>query len=173
MKISIGRPDSTEHAPYHEAYIKLVPGGDLLEILNRELDDSMRLMRSIPEDKGMTRYEPSKWSIKEVIGHVTDAERIFAYRALRFARNDATPLPGFEQDDYVRIAGFDRYTLEELTDEFEQVRRASLLLFRSLDNAAWMRRGIANNTEVSVRALAYILAGHARHHMEVLRARYL
>ncbi len=173
MKQSIGRPETSEHAPYHEAYISLVPEGDILEILSRESNDSIKFLRSIPEDKGATRYAPGKWSIKEVLGHITDAERIFAYRALRFARNDATPLHRFEQDDYVRIAVFDRLSLEEITDEFEQVRRGSLLLFRSLDNAAWMRRGIANNSEVSVRALAYILAGHARHHIEILRTRYL
>ena len=111
--------------------------------------------------------------MNEVIGHIIDSERIFAARALRFARNDATPLPGFEQDDYVRNSKFDVYPVAELASELDSVRRATVFLFKHLEEPAWMRRGIANNAEVSVRALAYIIAGHELHHREMLRTRYL
>jgi hypothetical protein len=111
--------------------------------------------------------------VNEVVGHLIDSERNFAFRALRFARNDAAPVPGFEQDDYVRNSTFDSYPLAELAAELEAVRQSTVFLFRHMDEAAWTRRGIANNAEVSVRALAYIIAGHERHHREVLLARYL
>jgi hypothetical protein len=111
--------------------------------------------------------------LKEVIGHITDGERILAYRALRFARGDATPLAGYEQDDYVLGGGFERRSLKDLIDEFETVRRATSSLFSSFDGEAWSRRGIANENEMSVRGIAYVLAGHERHHLEILRAKYL
>lgn len=166
-------PEKTEYVPYYERYIKLVPQGDILKTLAEQLDSSLSLLQSISESKADWRYAPDKWSIKELVGHIIDTERIFAYRALRFARNDQTPLPGYEQDDYVRHAGFDACPLEELAREFEFVRRANLYMFRHLDRAAWQRRGIANDGELSVRALAYILAGHELHHMGILRTRYL
>ena len=130
-------------------------------------------MRSIPSEKGDYRYAPGKWSIKELLGHVIDGERIFAYRALRFGRNDQTALNGFEQDDYVAAGAFDKRELSDLIDEFEEVRRATIHLFRGFDETAWTRRGVASENEVSVRALAYIIAGHELHHMGVLRERYL
>lgn len=166
-------PETTEYPPYYEKYITLVAGGDILETLASQLDSSLALLQSIGEAKADWRYGPDKWSIKELVGHLIDTERIFAYRALRFARNDRTPLPGFEQDDYVRHAGFDACRLEELAREFEFVRRANLYMFRHLEDAAWQRRGIANDGEISVRALAFIMAGHEKHHMEILRTRYL
>jgi hypothetical protein len=131
------------------------------------------LIRSIPEARGDHRYAEGKWSVKEVIGHVIDTERVFAYRALQFARGDATPLAGFEQDDYVRCGSFDKRSLSDLADEYEQVRRATISLFANLDQGAWTRRGTANKNEVSVRGLAFIVAGHERHHVEILRTRYL
>jgi uncharacterized damage-inducible protein DinB len=111
--------------------------------------------------------------VKELLGHLIDSERIFSYRALRFARNDQTPLPGYEQNDYVRNADFDNRDLGEMAEEFATVRRATVQLFRPLNETEWMRRGKANENDVSVRALAYIIAGHELHHMEVLRTRYL
>lgn len=166
-------PQATEYAPYYGRYISLVPSGDILATLSEQTDSTLRLLRGIDEDKAGWRYAPDKWSIKELVGHVIDGERIFAYRALRFARNDQTELPGFEQDDYVHHAGFDAVPFEELVQEFELVRGATLLMFKHLDAEAWQRRGIASNSEVSVRAICYIIAGHERHHMEILRARYL
>jgi hypothetical protein len=165
-------PEATEYLPYYEKYVSLVPEGDILATLAGQLDSTQSLLRGIDEDKAGWRYAPDKWSIKELVGHVIDTERIFAYRALRFARNDRTELPGFEQDDYINHAGFDARRLDSIVQEFEFVRRANLLMLSHLDDAAWQRRGIASGGEVSVRALAYIMAGHERHHMEVLRSRY-
>ncbi len=166
-------PDATEYASYYGRYVSLVPAVDILETLTQQLDSTLALLRGIDEAKAGHRYAPDKWSIKELVGHVIDAERIFAYRALRFARNDKTEVPGFEQDDYIRYASFDECQLDELAREFEFVRKANLLMFKHLDDAAWLRRGVASDNEVSVRALAFIIAGHERHHMEILKTRYL
>lgn len=167
------RPGASEYAPYYANYISLVPEGDVTAILNRQLEDTLTQLRAISETQAGTRYAPGKWSIKEVVGHVTDTERIFAYRALRFARGDQTPLSGFEQDDYVRNANFDALHLSDLASEFEHVRRATLYMFRAFDAAVWTRRGVANGAEVSVRALGYIIAGHETHHMQIISTRYL
>ena len=121
----------------------------------------------------MHRYASGKWSIKEVVGHMCDTERIMAYRALRIARGDQTPLPGFEQDDYVRAAGFDSISMSDLTEEFRLIREATLPLLRGFDEQALERRGTANKVSISVLALAYIIAGHERHHVSILRSRYL
>jgi DinB superfamily len=171
--ITISKPDVTEYLPYYGRYISLVPDGDILAVLSQQLGETLTLLRSIPESQAGFRYAPDKWSIKELVGHLIDTERIFSYRALCFARNDETPLPGYEQDDYISNASFDDYPIGELADEFESVRRSTLFLFKHLRREAWMRRGIASENEVSVRALAYIIAGHERHHMEILRSRYL
>lgn len=167
------RPAKDEYAPYYERYTSLVPEGDVVETLSRQLAETLALLGTVPEEKADSRYEPGKWSVKEVVGHIIDAERIFAYRALRFARGDRTPLPGFEQDGYIEAANFGARTLGDLADEFENVRRSTLKLFGNLDADAWLRRGAASDNEVSVRALAYIIAGHERHHVGVLRERYL
>ncbi len=167
------RPSSSEYPPYTEGYISRVPDGDIVVTLGEQLDDTLALIRGIPEARGDFRYAEGKWSIKEVIGHVIDGERVFAYRALRFARGDETPLSGFEQDDYVRGGAFDKRSLNDLANEYEHVRRSSISLFSNLDDEAWSRRGSANNNESTVRALAFIVAGHERHHVEILRARYL
>jgi hypothetical protein len=167
------RPDTTEFAPYYSRYITGVPAGDVLGTLAQQLDDTLALLASVSESQATTRYEPGKWSVKEVVGHVADTERIMAYRALRIARGDRTPLPGFEQDDYVAAANFDARPLAVLVDGLETVRRATLSLFRSFDDEALLRRGVANELEVTPRALAYIIAGHERHHVAILRSRYL
>jgi len=167
------RPEKTEYAPYYERYISLVADGDIVGILGKQLEETLALIHGIPEARGGFRYAEGKWSIKELIGHVIDSERVFAYRALRFGRGDATPLSGFEQDDFVRGADFDKRSLNDLASEYGHVRRATISLFASLDEAAWNRRGAANNNEVSVRGLAFIMAGHERHHLEILRTRYL
>jgi uncharacterized damage-inducible protein DinB len=167
------QPQATEYAPYYQKYTALVPEGDVVETLRSQLEQSLQTLRSLSEEQAGGRYAPGKWSIKEVIGHMIDSERVFSYRALRFARGDSTPLPGYEQDDYVSAGKFDSRTLPELIEEFEQVRRATLCLLRSFDDEAWLRRGLANETEVSVRALAYIMAGHETHHMQIVRERYL
>jgi hypothetical protein len=166
------RPAPTEYAPFHARYIDLVPQGDVFAILAQQREDALAVLAKIPEAKGNVRYAPGKWSIKEVVGHIIDSERIFAYRALRFGRNDATPLPGFEQDDYVRSGNFDACSLHDLAEELGLVRQATVAMLRHFGSDVWDRRGTANKAEVSVRALAYIIAGHERHHMDILRTKY-
>src|SRR5215208_1956570 len=172
-KMITARPDSTEHAPYYSKYTDLVPDGDILSILGQQIDDTLALLGTISEAQADSRYAEGKWSIKEVVGHMIDTERIFGYRALRFARNDRTPLSGFEQDDYVSHGSFAEQRLSDLAREFEHVRRANIYLFRGLASEAWDRRGRASDNEVSVRALAYIIAGHELHHMGIIRTKYL
>lgn len=167
------RPGKTEYPIYCEGYVSLVPDGDIVATLGKQLEETLALIHSIPEARGGFRYAEGKWSIKELIGHVIDNERVFAYRALRFGRGDTTPLSGFEQDDFVRGADFNKRSLSDLADEYAHVRRSTISLFASLDESAWSRRGAANNNEVSVRGLAFIIAGHERHHAEILRTRYL
>lgn len=173
MASSLQRPLEGEYSPYYETYISKVPDGDILETLTKQLDEMLKVLRSLPEERGGFRYSPEKWSIREVIGHLIDSERIFAYRALRFARGDVNPLAGFDQDEYVRASGSDRRKLTDLASEFEYLRRATISMLRSFEDAAGERRGKANNNEISVRALAWIIAGHERHHLQILRERYL
>ena len=172
-EMTISRPDETEYLPYYDRYISLVPEGNILSLLEEQFEETLAFLRRIPEAQAGFRYAPDKWSVRQLLGHVIDGERIFAYRALRFARHDETPLPGFEQDDYVRHASFDDYPLAELIEEWASVRRSTLFLFKHLSGEAWSRRGLASESEVSVRALAYIIAGHERHHRQILRDRYL
>ena len=169
----ISRPAEDEYAPYYGRYISRVPDGDLCSMLASQLGDTLALIGAIPEPRGTHRYAEGKWSIKEVMGHLIDTERIMSYRALRFARADETPLPGFEQNDYVPPGGFDRRTLRDLSEEFAVVRQATIHLFRHLDPAALTRRGTASGNPVSVRALAYIIAGHESHHVAILKDKYL
>jgi hypothetical protein len=171
-EITIGRPQAGEYAPYYERYISLVNGIDILATLDQQRREMMLLLSGRDEKDGDFRYAPGKWSAKEVLGHVCDAERVFAYRALRFSRADATPIEGFEQDDYVRNGPFANRPLCDLIEDFISVRRSTLSLLRNLDEAAWMRRGVANKNEVTVRALAYIIAGHELHHRRILEEKY-
>lgn len=168
----IPRPDPSEHAPYYGKYIALVPGDDIMHALDTQGRETAQMLGALSESQAAHRYAPDKWSVKEVIGHVADSERIFCYRALRIARGDRTPIEGFEQDDYVRGAEFDRVPLADLVAEYKCAREATLRLFASLQPEAWTRRGIANKNEVSVRALAYMIAGHELHHRQILRERY-
>lgn len=172
MAASIVRPIKNEYDPYYHRYISLVPEEDVLIALDQQLSETLILLRGLSDQHGTFRYEPNKWSVKEVLGHMIDTERIMSYRALRIARNDRTPIEGFEQDDYVKNGAFDERSASNLAREFEQVRRATISLFRNLEPAAWERKGIANNVEVSVRALAYIIAGHELHHKAILKEKY-
>jgi hypothetical protein len=169
---TIARPQAGEYAPYYDRYVSLVRGDDILNTLDQQRRDTMLLLSGRDEEDGDFRYAPDKWSANEVLGHVCDTERVFAYRALRFARADATPVAGFEQDDYVRNGPFAQRPLADLVEDFIAVRRATLSLLRNLDEAAWARRGVANKNEVSVRALAYIIAGHELHHRRILEEKY-
>jgi uncharacterized damage-inducible protein DinB len=172
-KMSTARPAVTEYAPYYEKYINLVAEGDITMTLAQQIDNTLAQLRGISEAQAQSRYAPGKWSIKEVVGHMIDTERIFGYRALRFARNDQTPLSGFEQNDYVTNGSFDEQSLSDLASEFEHVRRANIYLLRGLSGDAWSRHGTASDNAVSVRALAYMMAGHELHHMNIIRTKYL
>ena len=167
------RPDATEFAPFYAGYVDGVPEGDITTILRRGGDEWQRVLAELPETRADHRYADGKWSIKQVIGHVSDAERIFTYRALRIARGDRTPLASFDENAYAETAGSDRRTLAALAAELRAVREATLALFTSLPEDAWTRTGTASEKTVSVRALAYIAAGHAQHHLKILRERYL
>lgn len=167
------RPESGEYAPFYANYIAMVPDGDLLATLAAAWQEWKSLLGGLREDQAGFRYEPGKWSIKEVIGHVSDTERIFSYRLLRIARGDQTPLAGFEQDDYVQTGSFSARTLNDLLEEFAAVRHSTVTLLRSLPKEAWMRRGSANKNEVTVTALAFIISGHERHHRSILEQRYV
>jgi len=167
------RPEPGEYAPFYDGYISLVPGNNVLAALDEQRRQMLLLLSGRTEADGEIRYAPDKWSLKEVLGHVNDGERILSYRALRIARGDATPIEGFEQDDYVRNGPFGRRTLADLVEDYIAVRRATVSLLRNLDEAAWSRRGVANKNEVTVRALAYIIAGHELHHRKLLEEKYL
>ncbi|MGA2131593.1 MAG: DinB family protein [Bryobacteraceae bacterium] len=170
---TIATPEASEYAVYYGRYVSLVPGDDVVAALEDQPRETVGLLAMLTEEQGDFRYAPGKWSIKEMLGHVIDAERVFSYRALRFARADETPLASFEQDDYVRHANFSASGLTDLIEEFVCVRRATVCLFRSLSPEAWMRRGGASGNPVSVRALAYIIAGHELHHRRELNQKYL
>lgn len=167
------RPSPDEYPQYAAGYVARVPDGDVIDSLSTQIVETAALIRELPESQGDQRYAPGKWTIRQVIGHMSDAERVFTYRALRFSRADAAPLAGFDENDYVREAPFERISLVDLVDEFEHLRWASLHLFRNLDDEALMRRGSANGNETSVRALAFICAGHESHHIDILRTRYI
>ncbi|MEO7652167.1 MAG: DinB family protein [Bryobacteraceae bacterium] len=166
-------PDPSEYASYYGRYIQLVTAPDIVGALASQIQATSADLRGISEERSGSRYARGKWSIREVVGHMIDAERIFAYRALRFARGDQNALAGFEQDDYIRTARFDACRFSDLMEEFELVRRANIWMFRHLDAEAWMRRGVASGYEITVRALAFVIAGHELHHVQVLRERYL
>ncbi len=167
------RPQEGDYALYYQKYVALVPSGDFLEILHEQRRELIDLLTPLTEAQAEFRYAPGKWSIKEVIGHISDAERIFAYRLLRIARGDTTPLASFEQDPYIRNGNFSARKLSDLLQEFSVVRESTICLIRSLDDAAWLRRGTASQKEVSVLALAFIIAGHDRHHRMALEKQYL
>ncbi len=166
------RPEPGEYASYYETYISKVKGNNILDILEAQRLQMAQLLAAHTERDGNFRYAPDKWAVKEVLGHVTDSERIFVYRALRIARGDQTPLTGFEQDDYIRGGNFGERTLVDLAEEFVLVRAATIAFFKSLQKDAWTRRGVANKYEVTVRALAFIVAGHELHHRQILEERY-
>jgi hypothetical protein len=172
MSAAVSRPDASEYAPYYGAYIDQV-SGELIAVLSAESKRTLALLGGIDEQRALYRYAEGKWSVKEVVGHIIDAERIFSYRALRFARNDLTPLPGFDQNPYVLTANFDRIPLPELAAEFACVRQSTLHLFSHFGPAEWDRRGIASEKEISVRALGWVIAGHEIHHTRILREKYL
>ena len=169
----MSRPEKTEYGEWYTDYISLVPEDDIVTALAAQVGELQEVCRKISENQGLYAYAEGKWTVKEVLGHLNDGERIFAYRALRIARGDKTPLPGFEQNDYVASGHFDERTVADLIEEFALLRRSNIMLFKSLADEAWLRIGTASENPVSVRAIAYIMVGHVRHHAKILKTRYL
>lgn len=170
---SPARPADSEYNKYFQPYVTEVPDGDLLSALAAQRDSTTAVLAGISDTQAGFRYADGKWSIREVIGHLADAERVFAYRALRIARADTTPLSGFDENAWVPPAAYDARGLPEIAAEFRAVRESTLALFRGFPAEAWTRQGTASNHPISARALAWIMAGHELHHMRVLAERYL
>ena len=170
---AIAPPGAGEFAPFYARYIeRATAAGDIRALLERQASELSDTFGAFGEARGGHRYAPGKWSVKEVAGHIADGERVFTYRALRAARADETPLPGFDENAWVAAAGFDRRPLRDLVDDLLAVRAATVRLVSSLDAAALERRGVANGSPFSVRAIIWIVAGHAAHHLQILRERY-
>jgi hypothetical protein len=169
----IQRPQAGEYAAFFEGYIHLVPEGDIRSILDAQLREVHELLDGLSDADSLAHHPPYTWSIRQVLGHVTDAERVFGHRALWIARGDTKPLAGFEQDQWMQTIHFDRWPLAELVKEFDLVRRSHLALFAHLDDQAWLRRGVVSNHPATPRAFAYIIAGHTKHHVEIVRKRLL
>ena len=167
------RPEADEHHPYYARYIALVPQAMPVPALKEQMDEILPFLRGISEEKGGHRYAPGKWTVKQMIQHVIDGERVFAYRALRAARADRTPLPGFDENAFAAQADASGRTIQSLADELELLRLGNLAMFGTMSEEELRRGTVANENEISVRALAFIIAGHARHHAHLLRERYL
>jgi uncharacterized damage-inducible protein DinB len=166
------RPGEGEYSGGHAGYVALVEEDDILGAMAEQSSAMQKFLAGLDETRAAHRYAEGKWSVKEVIGHVADAERIIAYRALAVARGESQPLPGFDENSYVEKAGFDAWKLGDLAEQYALVRRANIVFFQNLPEEAWHRRGLANGATVSVRGLAYVIVGHERHHLQVLRERY-
>lgn len=167
------RPAESDYASFYAGYVANCPEDDIVAAIDHQSGETQRLLSSIDDARALYRYAEGKWSIKEVIGHVTDAERVFGYRALCIGRGETKSLPGFDEKVYMQHAGFDDWRIGDLAEAYALTRRANIVFFRNLPRDAWDRRGLANDTPVTVRALAYILLGHERHHLKVLHERYL
>ena len=167
------RPNADEFAPFYAGYLQQVPDGDVVEALIGGAEIAAALLHDVTEEVADRAYAKGKWTLKEVVQHLADAERIFAYRALRIGRGDATDLPGWDESAYTPVSGAGERSLESLLDELESVRESTVTLLEGLPEAAWTRRGKANGQAVSVRAIAWITAGHLLHHLEIIQERYL
>ena len=168
----MNRPDRSEYDPYYEKYISLVENRDIIDTLGAQPTALKDLLTAVPEERGNFAYAEGKWSIKEVLGHLIDGERMFAYRLFRISRGDETPIEGFEQDGYIENAHSNDRSFADLLEEFSLLRRANMIFFNNLTDDSWNRIGTANNVKISVRALVYIMAGHIEHHLGILKERY-
>ncbi len=166
------RPEKGEYNPYYSNYIGLVPKGDVIEILSNQVEDTIALLEGLTEEQSSFKYGPDKWTIKEVMGHLTDTERVMGYRILCIARGETVSLPGYDDQAYVKNAPFNKCSIKELLDHFKVVRQSTVELIKSLESDAWLRCGTANNDKVSVRALVNIVAGHELHHRNIIQERY-
>lgn len=169
----MNRPNENEYPVYYSNYINLVEDDDIISVLENQIDFVKKFFINISEEKSNFRYAEGKWTIKEVFGHVIDTERIFAYRALRISRNDKTPLPGYDQDLFVKNSKFKNVSLQNLVDEFISVRKSNLKMFKNFSSEMWLNIGTANEKLISVRAIAFILAGHLLHHLKVIEQKYM
>jgi hypothetical protein len=167
------RPNKTEYAAYYHTYVEKVPDGDIIKVMKKQNDQVKLLLKNVSGKKSLYRYLPDKWSVREVLGHMIDTERVFAYRALRFARNDANNLPGFDENEYVRQSNYNDIKLKDLVEEFITIRKSNIIMFKNFSDEAELRKGTANGNPFTVRAMAYIMAGHVNHHLKVLKERYL
>jgi len=166
------RPERNEYGDWYVDYVARVPPGDVIDVLEKQSKEMLAFLKTLSEEQAEQPPAPGKWSVKQVIGHLCDGERVFTYRALRFSRGDQTPLPGFEQDDYVRESHANERKLADLAAEYEALRKATIAFFKSLSPETALRRGSASNAEVSVRALAYITAGHEQRHLELMKKQF-
>ena len=166
------RPNKNDYAPYYEGYISLVEGNDIFKILVSQSIKTQEVLNSFPKAMGDFTYQPGKWTVKQVIGHLIDAERVMAYRTMCIARDEKQSLPGFDQDDYVKAGNFNKRDLFDLVYDFRLLRESNMLLAKGLDKEVFSKRGVANNNEVTVLALFYIIAGHEKHHMNILVDHY-
>jgi uncharacterized damage-inducible protein DinB len=169
----MNRPERNEYAAFYETYVSLVEETDIVSALEKNLNELQNLLAEVSEEKASYAYAEGKWSVRELLGHLIDGERVFSYRALRISRDDQTPLASFEENSYVANSNFSRAKLADLIEEFSLLRRSNILFFKNLNDEAWFRTGTASEEAVSVRALAYIMVGHVRHHASILRERYL
>lgn len=167
-----GQPLESEYAPYYHGYVSQVSEDEILPVLRSQLDALDVLLGRVAPEREKHRYAEGKWSIREIVGHLIDGERVFGYRAFAIARGDRNNMPGFDQNEYILTSPYDRLDLEDLLSEFRLVRLSNIAMFRTLDGESWARFGTANDDQVSVRAIAFIMAGHVRHHMAVLRDKY-
>jgi hypothetical protein len=174
MTLKLNHPTPEEYASFYADYIqRAIAREDVLSALPKQIDEVSSALGHLSDQQALYRFGPAEWSIKEVVGHLNDVERVFSYRLLRISRADGTPLPGFEQEDYIRAAGYDKFPLTELLNEFEQLRRASILMISHLSDEAVSRLGTASGATVSARALIYMLVGHVEHHMACIHEKYL
>lgn len=167
------RPLTSEYPEYYVPYVDLVPEGDLLTILNEDLNSTIALFEGISNEEGHFRYATDKWSIKEVLGHMTDTERIMSYRLLRIGRGDQSALAGFNENEFVESSQINNQSINDILEDFVATRKATITLIKNMPTEAWGNKGNANNTEVTTRAIAYIIAGHAIHHKKIISERYL
>jgi Protein of unknown function (DUF664). len=167
------KPEKSEYDPYYEKYISLVPDDNIKDILAGQSTELRDLFNGLSDRKGTYAYADGKWTVKEVLSHLIDGERMFAYRAFRISRGDKTPIEGFEQDGYIENSHANQRSFFELLDEFKLLRKANVIFYRNLRDDDWLRIGTANNVEVSVRAIAFVMAGHITHHVNILKERYL
>jgi len=167
------RPHESEYAPYYQSYVSRVTQDDIVPVLDAQIEELQMVLERCGPDRETHRYESGKWSVREVIGHLIDGERVFGYRAFAIARGESRNLPGFDQNDYIATAPYEHVNLTTLLEEFRLLRMANVVMFRNLDEQAWSRTGTANDSSVTVRALAFIMAGHVSHHLGILRERYL